>query len=317
MNKINDLISVIVPIYDVEQYLNQCVESIVQQTHKNLEIILVDDGSPDLCGLLCDEWARKDARIKVIHKENGGLSDARNAGMAVAKGNYIGFVDSDDWIENNMYEIMLRTLLDTNADFCACGIIDSYSNKNIVRPIIPHIGVSKDFLRMLYDNTIFPVSSCNKLYRKEILNNFSFPKGKICEDAFTTYLLIDRAKKITQIQTPLYHYRIRDNSIMTAAFRPARMDEEEAWRTNYIYMQQHYPDIANSAYDFYLQKVHVLIKTIKPEQISQFKNFYNRLLKILIDNILYIIQKSKLPLKYKLYYLKDLFTLFLYKYKKF
>ena len=107
----NPKISVIVPVYKVEKYLDKCVESIVNQTYKNLEIILVDDGSPDNCPAMCDEWAEKDERIRVIHKENGGLADARNAGMDIATGDYIGFVDSDDWIEPNMYEVLLKNAL--------------------------------------------------------------------------------------------------------------------------------------------------------------------------------------------------------------
>ena len=112
----NPKISVIVPVYKVEKYLDKCVESIVNQTYKNLEIILVDDGSPDNCPAMCDEWAEKDERIRVIHKENGGLADARNAGMDIATGDYIGFVDSDDWIEPNMYEVLLKNALKYDAD---------------------------------------------------------------------------------------------------------------------------------------------------------------------------------------------------------
>ncbi len=110
-----DLISVIVPVYKVEAYLNRCVESIVNQSYSNLEIILVDDGSPDRCPEMCDVWSQKDKRIKVIHKENGGLSDARNAGMAIATGTYIGFVDSDDWIDRDFYEKLLLTLKENHA----------------------------------------------------------------------------------------------------------------------------------------------------------------------------------------------------------
>ena len=118
----NPKISVIVPVYKVEKYLDRCVESIVNQTYKNLEIILVDDGSPDNCPVMCDEWAEKDERIRVIHKENGGLADARNAGMNIATGDYIGFVDSDDWIEPNMYEVLLKNALKYDADISRCGL---------------------------------------------------------------------------------------------------------------------------------------------------------------------------------------------------
>lgn len=124
-----DLISVIVPIYKVEAYLNRCVESIVRQTYTELEIILVDDGSPDGCPALCDEWAGKDKRIKVIHKSNGGLSDARNAGMRAAEGNYISFVDSDDWIAPEFYRLLLEAMRETGSDIAACKIQRSEKQK--------------------------------------------------------------------------------------------------------------------------------------------------------------------------------------------
>lgn len=308
-NGMNDLISVIVPVYGVEQFLDQCVESIVGQTHKNLEIILVDDGSPDNCPAMCDAWAARDSRIQVIHKVNGGLSDARNAGLSVATGDFLAFVDSDDWIESNMYEVMLKALKEADADFCACGIIDSYSDKEILHSSRPHTGASEEFLAMIYHDTIFSVAAWNKLYCKKMWEGFEFPKGKICEDAFTTYLLVDRANRITQIEAPCYHYRIRENSIMTSAFRPARMDEEEAWRCNYEYMKQHHPDIASAAYDFYLQKVHVLIKTIRPDQILQYNSCYMRLFTILSKNAGYVMFRSALPIKYRIRYIIDLIEL--------
>ena len=162
MNRKHDVISVIVPIYRVEEYLNQCIESIVNQTYQNLQIILVDDGSPDRCGEMCEEWARRDKRIEVLHKKNGGLSDARNAGLAIATGDCIAFVDSDDWIEPTMYEAMLSVLAKENADLVACGIVDSYPDKEIIHSYAYAAGGSEKFLKMIYQNTTFPVSACKK-----------------------------------------------------------------------------------------------------------------------------------------------------------
>ena len=119
--KMNYLISVIVPVYKAEKYLNQCIESIVSQTYQNLQIILVDDGSPDNCPAICDDWAKKDRRIVVIHKENGGQSSARNVGLDIARGEYVGFVDADDFIDHDMYEILLHSLVSTNVDIVCCG----------------------------------------------------------------------------------------------------------------------------------------------------------------------------------------------------
>lgn len=311
MKELTDTISIIVPIYKVEKFLDECVQSIVKQTYQHLQIILVDDGSPDSCGKLCENWAKIDQRITVIHKENGGLSDARNAGLDVARGAYIAFVDSDDWLDPKMYEIMLSTLKKENADIVACGIVDTYSNKKVIHSSPYTSGGSEVFLKYIYQDTIFPVSAVNKLYKRKLWSGFRFPKGKICEDAFTTYLLVDRASKIVQIPDALYHYRIRENSIMTTNFRLARMDEEEAWRENYLYMKENYPDIMNIAYDFYLQKVNILLHEITPEQYSEFQKEYNYLYNILWNNLKYVLFSSGLSWKYRVRYLIDVL-----KYKK-
>lgn len=305
----NMLISVIIPVYKVEQYLNQCIDSIVSQTYKNIEIILVDDGSPDNCPYICDDWKRKDPRVKVIHKKNGGLSDARNAGLDLASGDFIGFVDSDDWIEPDMYEKLLKVLIDENADISSCGTIDSYDNSERNRSFPYSVGGSELFLKMIYKDTTFPVSTWNKLYRKKCWETLRFPLGKICEDAFTTYLLVDNANKIVQIPDLLYHYRIRENSIMTSNFRHSRMDEEEAWRRNYQYVQTKYPNIGKYAYDFYLQKVYMLLNLIRAEQNGAFVDEYRFLKRIIQDNYFYIIFKSTLSMKFRLRFILNYFNL--------
>lgn len=303
------MISVIIPIYKVEDYLEQCIVSVTEQTYRNLEIILVDDGSPDRCPEICDEWALKDQRIKVIHKENGGLSDARNAGLKVATGEYISFVDSDDWIAPNMYEVMLDIMEKENADICACGIMASYTNKQEPVRVCPAVGNSEEILKLLYDDTAFLVSAVNKIYRQKLWNDISFPVGKICEDTFTTYLLVDHAEKIVQISDPLYFYRIRENSIMTSAFSKKRMDEEEAWRCNYEYMKKNYPSIYQKAFDFYLQKVDVLIRTIPKSERKKFEMESHYLHAILKNNFWYIVLRSKLRIKYRIKFVMNFFNL--------
>lgn len=305
----NGLISVIVPIYKVEKYLNQCVQSLINQTYKQLEIILVDDGSPDKCGEICDKWAIKDNRIKVLHKENGGLSDARNVGLSIATGEFIAFVDSDDWVEAEMYETMINILLEEKADFCACGIVDTYQTKEVFHVFPFYSGKSEEFLLKIYKDNIFPVSACNKLFRKECWNEIRFPVGKLCEDAFTTYLLLDQAKRVVQISDTFYHYCIRKDSIMTTAFRPARMDEEEAWRCNYEYMEKNHPNIKRYAFDFYLQKVNMLLHTIGREQKEEFRKEYEYLDSIIKNNVFYILFFSKLSLKYRIRFVADFIKL--------
>lgn len=305
MPNTNDMISVIVPIFKVERYLNECISSIVNQTYLNLQIILVDDGSPDRCGEICEEWAKKDDRMMVIHKKNGGLSDARNVGIDAATGEYIVFIDSDDWVEPTMLEVMHSVLQKEKADFVACGIVECYPSKKIVHSMPYTVGGSELFLERIYKDTMFPISAVNKLYRKKCWNKFRFPKGKLCEDAFTTYLLVDKAHKIVQIPDALYNYRIRESSIMTTVFRPERMDEEEAWRQNYLYMKQKYPKIGKMAYDFYLQKVNVLFHTIPREQYSLYSKEHDYLYHILRSNLAYVFFRSSLNWKNRIAYLFD------------
>lgn len=301
----NALISIIIPIYKVEAYLNECIASVVNQTYKNLEIILVDDGSPDRCPDMCDEWAKKDERIKVIHKANGGLSDARNAGLKVARGQYIGFVDSDDWISSNMYERLLEVIEEEKADICACSLITEILDQSSPLYLKSIIGTAKQILPLIYQDTKYMVCAVNKLYRKECWINFEFPKGKLCEDAFTAYYLVDQAGKIVQIRDPLYHYRIRENSIMTSTFSNKRMDEEEAWRCNYEYMKEKHPEIYPSAFDFYLQKVNILIHTISKKERDKFAAEYQYLYRILEDNFWYIIFRSHMKLKYRIKFILE------------
>ena len=303
------LVTVIIPIYCVETYLEQCINSVVQQTHTELEIILVDDGSPDQCPVICDAWAKRDSRIIVIHKKNGGLSDARNAGIDRANGNYIMFVDSDDWIEPNMVECMLSVLEEQQADICACGIFYEYPQKTSIREVDSFVGSPTETYKRLYDETRYPVSAWNKLYSRKCWNKLRFPTGKICEDAFTTYLLIDQAQTIVQLSTPYYHYRIRDNSIMTSQFSVKKMDEEEAWRNNYLFIKEHYPEHARAAYNFYLLRVNGLINTITKELRTDYQKEYKNLNAILKKNMGYILFESGLPLKRRFRYIYDCISL--------
>lgn len=217
----DDLISVIVPVYNVENYLEKCVDSILNQTYKNLEIILVDDGSTDNCGKMCDEYAKKDGRIKVIHKQNGGLSDARNAGIDIAQGEFIGFIDSDDYIHLQMYEILYNAIIEANADVAKCDFKDVYANDDNVFDNVDIIK-SKVYTNQelitgyFFKDYIweFAISACVKLYRKEIFNNLRFPKGRLYEDYYIKYDILTRANKVVIVDQVLYYYFHRDGSIM-------------------------------------------------------------------------------------------------------
>ena len=220
-----DKISIIIPVYKVEKYLDRCLESVVNQTYQNLEIILVDDGSPDNCPAICDEWAKKDKRIKVIHKRNEGVSVARNTGLKAATGEYIGFVDSDDFIFPEMYEKLYKSIKKTGADLAQCRFQRIFSNGEIIPSIIKKFKLEeiftekKDFFKYLFGGGIsFYV--VNKLFSIKILNNVFFPKGIGCnEDMVFTYRSLKNAQKIVLINDIFYNYDVsREDSATKIGF---------------------------------------------------------------------------------------------------
>ncbi len=249
------MISVIVPIYKVEAYLDKCVQSIVDQTYRDLEIILVDDGSPDRCGAMCDEWAKKDPRIRVIHKENGGLSDARNAGMAVAAGEYIGFVDSDDWIEPRMYELLYQALQETGAQIAECKREDFSDTTSPThfdgRPIDPQTFTAEEALAELICDGTLRQTVWNKLYRTELSGNRLFPVGKLNEDEFWTYHVFGEAHIIAYVDAALYHYYQRGDSIIHT-YTPKRLACLEAYQERDAYLRKRYPSLIPKSTDRWL-----------------------------------------------------------------
>lgn len=234
------LISIIVPIYKVENYLNRCVESIINQTYQNLEIVLVDDGSPDKCPQMCDAWANKDIRIKVIHKENGGLSDARNAGMRVAHGDFISFVDSDDYIEPDMLSKLYTAILSFDCDVASCRVNMVWDNKPS-KPLTPSIETTvfqnnKDAMRDLINGNHLIQTVWNKLYKRTIISKIEFPVGKINEDEFWSWKVIAASNRIVCINPLLYNYYLREGSIMQGgvAFNPMPVLEGKFARNKFI-----------------------------------------------------------------------------------
>lgn len=238
------MISVIVPVYKVEDYLDQCVQSIVSQTYTDLEIILVDDGSPDNCPAMCDAWAERDIRIKVIHKKNGGLSDARNAGLEIARGEYLSFVDSDDWIENDILRLSLQSSKEHNADIVAFGVDWRYSDC-VENPHPLHSAVyygTDNIVRTYFQSCMVRTTVWNKLYKSSVLNDIRFPKGKLHEDEFFTYRVLAKTNTVAVIDTIGYHYRQRSNSIMSN-YDLRHLDALEAMKEKAIFLSQNYPDL--------------------------------------------------------------------------
>lgn len=209
------MISVIVPIYNVADYLSKCIDSIINQTYRDLEIILVDDGSTDDCPKICDAYKEKDNRIIVIHKENGGLSDARNAGIEIAKGEYISFIDSDDYIDESMYETMLSNLEATDADLCICGF-DRVNDNGEVRSTFSYKDselTRNDAFEMLVQGNVYFIISCNKVYKRKIFDDLGFKKGKTHEDEYIMHHVYGECEKIVTISQPFYYYLVRESSI--------------------------------------------------------------------------------------------------------
>ena len=241
---IHPLVSIIVPIYKVEPYLRRCLDSIVNQTYTNLEIILVDDGSPDGCPQICDEYAAKDNRIVVIHKENGGLSDARNAGLDICKGEYISFVDSDDLLDLKAMEYMLNT--GTDVDIVISNVKMFINDEEISNSNKTHcnsssfkiIGSDDLLLRLCKDGDAYLRSAWGKLFKKELFSNIRFPKGKLYEDMYVNYRLYYKAFQSTFISIPLYYYRQnRPGSIMYKTNSSTFALEAEDER--YIFLKEH------------------------------------------------------------------------------
>lgn len=226
-------ISVIVPIYKVEAYLERCVRSICCQTYQNLEIILVDDGSPDRCGAICDALAQQDARICVIHKKNGGLSDARNAGIEKASGEYIAFLDSDDWYDVAMLETLYRLCEENNAEIAECSYRNIYENYTVAET--SSCGAVMEFTPAQAIESNLDWKYCkpvawNKLYRADIIGDIRYPVGKIHEDEFTTHLFYLAATKIMYVDIALVNYEHRNLGSITARFKPKNLDVCEAFR---------------------------------------------------------------------------------------
>lgn len=222
-------ISIIVPVYRVEKYIYQCVESILDQTFQNFQLILVDDGSDDGSAAICDRYARQDSRIKVIHKENGGLSDARNVGLKEATGEYIAFIDSDDAIHPRFLETLYYTIIKFNCDIAICGI-EKFSEKypyEISLTISETVTIKKPVECFYKTNSLYDVA-WNKLYKREIIADICYPQGRVHEDIYTTYKIIMNAEKIGVVSENMYFYRQRDDSITGKNKNIPRPDIEEA-----------------------------------------------------------------------------------------
>ena len=287
-------ISVIVPVYNVENYLEKCVESILKQTYTNLEILLVNDGSTDTSGELCDQLAQRDQRIRVIHKENGGLSDARNRGIKEASSNLIGFIDSDDYIDQDMYETLYRQMLESNADLSMCGHYDVYHQipEKQVATIQTWELTPQEAIKMVMEAKILSVTAVNKLYRKELFEQLRFEIGKIAEDAFIMIALIHQCRKVVATNEKKYYYVHRENSITTQKFSLKFLNVIEAYEQNAKIIKENYPNLVDTAtMRLNWAYFYVLDRLLVDEQFHD-KKLEDLLIKFLKSNTKYILSTT-------------------------
>jgi len=285
-----DLISIIVPIYGVERYIKGCIDSIINQTYKNLEIILVDDGSLDNCPSIIDEYAKKDSRIKVIHKKNGGLSSARNEGLKIATGKYLGFVDGDDTIKPEMYEVLINLINKYNSDVAISSFekvcIDD--NDNIIfnneeqKKLEEKVITKSETLKMMMLDGDVGNFVCTKLFKKELFDGITFPEGRVYEDAATTYKLIDKSNKIVFTNLRLYNYLYGRVGAITSSFTPKKiLDSLESYHGQYSFLVNNYKDISDYV------------------RVSWIKMFTSAMEKIMINNYFELLNNDSVLSKYE------------------
>lgn len=315
MNK--ELISIVVPIYNVEKYLVKCIESLLKQTYTNLEIILVNDGSTDNSLSLCEEYRKKDNRIKIINKKNGGLSDARNKGIDVATGKYIAFVDSDDYIECDMIEVLYRDLKENNANISMCGfdkIYEDESLKDNKNEIIDYkfevFDREKSIRELILDKKIHNYA-WNKLYEKSLFNEIRYPFGKKMEDIGTTYLLFNKADIIVNNPVKKYNYTQRKNSIVnTTSDNKLYIDRFELVKERYIFLSNIYPKMIELDIDFLFKIIELYRLNLK--EYIKLNSIHDLGLNVLKKNGIKIFRRCALKDKIKivLFYLNPnaLFT---------
>lgn len=246
------LVTVIVPVYKVEKYLPKCIESILAQKYRNLEILLVDDGSPDSCGSICEAYQRKDFRVKVIHKENGGLSDARNAALDEMKGELVTFIDSDDFVSEYYVSNLVAAMLENNADLSMSwfeNVLEGAAPKSRGKAAAEGLRMytAQECLeRMLYQDGV-ETTAWGKLYKREHFDHWRYPVGKLYEDILVTYHIIDVCKKVAVLQNVDYYYVQRRDSIQYEPFRTAKLDAVIQMKELENLVSEKYPELKTAA----------------------------------------------------------------------
>lgn len=273
------LLSVIVPVYNVEEFLPRCVDSLLAQTYQNLEILLVDDGATDLSGRICDQYAAKDSRVRVIHKENGGLSSARNAGLDAHRGEYIAFLDSDDWMEPDAFETMLGLAEKYAAKLVCAGRYDVYADVRVVSlcPEREEKCSGEEVAGRIFRWDHCDSSACDKLYHSSLWQHHRFPVGKVCEDVPVIYRVVLEAGEAVMCDRPFLNYYHRPGSITLSTVSEKSFHFSEHTAEIYPYIRDNYPNLADAArYQRVksLAQILLLLDTDTPEVRRQFARRY-------------------------------------------
>ena len=292
MNNDKKLVSVIIPVYNVEDYIEKCISSVINQTYNNMEIILVDDGSKDNSGNICEKYSKSDKRIKVIHKKNGGISDARNIGIKNASGIYITFIDSDDFVDNSYVELLYDTIEYYDADISIASHRVLYKKKCLNKSNGEKFcAESKEILeKILYDDGI-DISAWGKMYKKELFEKIKFPSNMLYEDAATTYKLVDLSEKIAVNSQPVYNYVIRNNSISNCEFNEKKLDLIKATKEMTDFVKSKYPELEKACNR---RLIYAYLSTLT--QLAKANNKNKKIEKELMD---YIKENKKVVLKDK------------------
>ena len=279
-----DLISIIVPIYNIEKYLRDCIHSLINQTYQNIEVILVDDGSKDESNKICDEYSQKYDFVKVIHKTNGGLSDARNIGMQHAKGTYISFVDGDDIIDKDYIKKLYEAIKINQKSIAVCGYNRFQEKEELLKldkknTFDSKVETAESYLKkVLYqkNQNVYSISAWGKLYQKEIFQNIQFPKGKIYEDIYVIADIISQVDSIAVVKENLYYYRITNNSITTSSFGNKRMQVLDSCDQLINRVNISYPKLIKGAYTFkYSRSFESIMMVLKDNKKNSYQKEYN------------------------------------------
>lgn len=285
-------ISVIVPVYKVEPYIHKCVDSILGQTFSDIQVILVDDGSPDTCGDICEEYAKKDERVQVVHKENGGLSDARNAGIPFAKGEYVIFLDSDDYVEKDMLEYLYTNIKKARADMATCGIYEVYKDRIEAQEEEEDFVCSgEEAFRCILRGHTIRGEIWNKLILKSCMEDLRFPKGRLYEDIYYTVDLMQRVKTVAVGTKPKYYYLHREDSITGRAYRPQLFDIIDGYTKNYRVVKKAFPALEKEAQCLWIWSRFIVLDKMLMEDdfrtlegYKELKRFIRRHLFVILRN---------------------------------